>query len=100
MWAEAAVTIASASRPASASAVRTRGVRPPIRGSSLLAAWPMCHCLLLVLQGGKRRGHPGDRHAVGRAAHVVEPGQLEERDRVRVAPVLAADPELQVRLGL
>ena len=37
----------------------------------------------------------GDRHAIRRAAHVVEPGELEERDRVRVAAVLPADPELE-----
>src|SRR5215210_6939849 len=43
---------------------------------------------------------PGDRHAVGRAAHVVEPGHLEVSDRVGVAAVLAADPELELGLGL
>src|SRR6184192_648983 len=41
-----------------------------------------------------------DRHAVRRAAHVVEPGQLEELDRLGIAAVLAADAELEVRLGL
>src|SRR5215208_2328837 len=41
-----------------------------------------------------------DRHAVRRAAHVVEPRHVEEVDRVRVAPVLTADAELQVRLVL
>ena len=49
---------------------------------------------------GLRGRHPGDRHAVRRAAHVVEPGELEEADRVGVAAVLAADAELEVRLGL
>src|SRR5205823_2504526 len=46
-----------------------------------------------------RRRDPGDRHAVRRAAHVVETGELEERDRVRVAAVLAADAQLEVGLG-
>src|SRR5215210_464664 len=46
------------------------------------------------------RGHARDRHAVWRAAHVVEARDLEERDRLRVAAVLAAGAELQVRLAL
>src|SRR5215212_1537469 len=53
--------------------------------------------VLLRRLGG---GHPRDRHAVRRAAHVVEPGHLEEGDRLGVAAVLAADAELQVRLRL
>src|SRR3954453_4030626 len=55
---------------------------------------------LFVVQRRLRRRHPGYRHAVGRAAHVVEPGELEEADRLRSPAVLAADPELQIRLGL
>src|SRR5919199_5320950 len=47
-----------------------------------------------------RRGHARDRDAVRRAAHVVEPGPVEEVDRLGVAAVLAADPELEVGLGL
>src|SRR5690348_3003881 len=47
-----------------------------------------------------RGRHPGDRHAIRRAAHVVEPRHVEEVDRVGVAAVLAADAELQLRLGL
>src|SRR5919202_6953306 len=47
-----------------------------------------------------RRGHARDRDAVRRAAHVVKPGHVEEVDRLGVAAVLAADPELQLRLGL
>src|SRR3954454_11968386 len=44
--------------------------------------------------------HARDRHAVRRAAHVVEARHVEERDRIGVAPVLAADAQLQVRLRL
>src|SRR5689334_17653584 len=55
---------------------------------------------LLLRNCGLRGRHPGDRHAVRRAAHVVEPRHVEERDRVRVAAVLAADAELEVRLLL
>src|SRR4051812_47950783 len=47
-----------------------------------------------------RRRHPGDRDAERRAGHVVEPVAVEELDRVGVAPVLAADAELELRLGL
>src|SRR5439155_16769644 len=47
-----------------------------------------------------RSGHARDRHPVRRAAHVVEPGHLEERDRVRVAAVLPADAEPKVGLRL
>src|SRR4051812_16819697 len=39
---------------------------------------------------------PGDRHAERGARHVVEPDLGEEVDRVGVAAVLAADPEVQV----
>src|SRR5438270_6435315 len=56
---------------------------------------------LLAVAGRRLSGrHAGDRHPVRRAAHVVEPRELEERNRLGVAAVLAADPELEVRLGL
>ena len=45
-----------------------------------------------------RRGQPRDRHAEGRARDVVEPDLLAERDRRRVAAMLAADAELDVGL--
>src|SRR5581483_3999042 len=44
-----------------------------------------------------RRRETGDRHAVRRHADVVEADLVEEMHRRGVAPVLAADPELQVR---
>ena len=44
-----------------------------------------------------RRRHPRDRHAKRRARDVVEPGHVEELDRVGVSPVLAADAELEIR---
>ncbi len=45
------------------------------------------------LRGGDAR----DRHAERRAADVVQAGAMEERDRPRVASVLAADPDMQPR---
>ena len=42
---------------------------------------------------------PGDRHPERRAGHVVQADLVEEVHRVRVAAVLAADAELQVRAG-
>jgi omega-6 fatty acid desaturase (delta-12 desaturase) len=57
-------------------------------------------CLVRVPYGGLRRRDAGDRDAVRAAGHVVEPGHVEEVDRERVAAVLAADPELERRLGL
>ena len=44
-----------------------------------------------------RRGKARDRHAVGRAGHVVEPDPLAEADGRGIAAVLAADAELQFR---
>ena len=38
-----------------------------------------------------------DRHAERRAGHVVEPDPLDLGDRLRVAAVLAADPDLEAR---
>ena len=52
--------------------------------------------LLLRLDRRLGGGQPGDRHAVGRAAHVVQPGLEAELDRGRVAALLAADADLQV----
>src|ERR1700687_2112844 len=47
-----------------------------------------------------RRGQPRDRHAVGRARDVVQSDLVAERDRSRIAAMLAADPDLDVRAGL
>ena len=44
-----------------------------------------------------RGRHARDRDPERRARHVVEPRHVEELDRVRVSPVLAADAELEVR---
>src|SRR3954468_12760733 len=44
--------------------------------------------------------HARDRHPVRRAAHVVEARHVEEGDRLGIAAVLAADAQLEVRLGL
>ena len=45
------------------------------------------------------RRQPGDRRAVGRAGDVIQPHRVAEGDRGRVAAVLAADAELQIRTG-
>src|SRR5215210_7480043 len=49
-------------------------------------------------QRGLCRSEARERHAVGRAADVVEPEPVAERDRLRLAAVLAADAELEVLL--
>src|SRR5439155_1394434 len=46
-----------------------------------------------------RSRQPGERHTIGRAADVVEPQAVAERDRVRLAAVLAADAELDAFLA-
>src|SRR4051794_8451899 len=45
-----------------------------------------------------RRREPCERDAVGRAAHIVEAEAVAERDRLRLAAVLAADADLDVGL--
>src|SRR5205085_3045820 len=44
-----------------------------------------------------RRRQPGDRHAVGRGADIIEADLLAESDAGRVAAMLAAYAELEVR---
>src|SRR3954469_18931705 len=51
-----------------------------------------------LLQRRLSRRPPRQRHAIGRAADVVEPEAVAERDRVGLAAVLAADAQLQVVL--
>ena len=43
---------------------------------------------------------PRDRHAIGRARHVVESDLVAERHRCRIAAVFAADADLEARPGL
>src|SRR5436305_13161617 len=50
----------------------------------------------LLAERGLRRGEPRDRHAERRARHVVEPDLVAERNRRRIAAVLAADADLEV----
>src|SRR3954454_16387093 len=49
-----------------------------------------------LAERGLRGGEPRDRHAERRARHVVEPDLVAERDRSRIAAVLAADADLEV----
>src|SRR4051794_3164361 len=74
----------------------TRG-RPPV-----VAAERRARVTLRVRSVVERRlrgGEAGDRHAVRRARHVVEPGAMAERDRARLAAVLAADADLEAGTG-
>jgi len=52
-----------------------------------------------VPDGGPPRLEPGDGDPERRAGHVVQADAVEEVDRRRVAAVLTADPEVQVRVG-
>src|SRR3954454_18395427 len=51
------------------------------------------------LEGGARSFQSGNGDPERRAGKVVEAGGLEEVDRLRVAAVLPADAQVQVRLG-
>src|SRR5581483_9299972 len=53
---------------------------------------------LRFLQRRLRRREPCERDAVRRAADVVEPEPVAELDRAWLAAVLAADPDLELRL--
>src|SRR5438045_1071164 len=61
-------------------------------------------CNLLVTftggEGGLGGGQTSDGDAVGRTTDVIESDHVEELDAVGVATVLAADAQLQVRVGL
>src|SRR6185312_850567 len=54
--------------------------------------------VILQLRLGRRE--PGDRHAIGRAAHVIETDVAAEADRGGIAAMLAANPDLEVRARL
>ena len=48
-------------------------------------------------QGALGGGETGDRHAVGRRAHVVQPQRVAELDAAGITTMLTADPQLEVR---
>src|SRR5579859_108281 len=54
-------------------------------------------CARRRVEGGLGRRQPGDRHAVGRAADIVEADAVAEGDRGGIATVLAADAQLHPR---
>src|SRR5690349_22467108 len=58
---------------------------------------PRSAVLFALADGGLGGGQAGDRHAVGRAADVIQADALAELDRGRVAAMLAADAELDIR---
>ena len=62
-----------------------------------LFGWLLRRRGFLVLDRGLGGGEAGDRHAVGRARHIVEAELVAELHRVRITTVFAADAELDVR---
>src|SRR5579884_1173302 len=79
------------SGPCCCAAPRGHHSRP--RGCLAIGRWP---------RPGERRlcrGQARDGHAEGRAAHVVQAEFVAERDGGRIAPVLAADADLEVGPG-
>src|SRR6202020_3346439 len=53
-----------------------------------------------LAEGGLRRRQPRDRHAVGRALDIIEANLVAERDRSRIAAMLAANADLEIGAGL
>src|SRR4051812_178094 len=82
--------------PPGPAALRRRGARtwPPL-SAGLDVLGPV-----RLLQRSLRRREAGERDPVRRAADVIEPDPVAELDRRRLAAVLAADAELDVRLRL
>src|SRR4029077_14300383 len=72
---------------------RLIGVRVPIASCPLSAVSGRARGILA--ERSLRGGEPRDRHAERRARHVIEPDLVAERNRCRIAAVLAADAELQ-----
>src|SRR6476646_11146887 len=89
-----------------------RAHRPPTPPGSAVPhrrgarTWPWLPACLDVLgaagllQRRLRRREACERDAIGRAAHVVEPDPMAELHRRRLAAVLTADAELDLRLRL
>ena len=57
-------------------------------------------CGTCFLERGLGGGEPGERDPEGRAGDVVESEAVAERDRARLAAVLAADAELELGAGV
>src|SRR5882672_11648145 len=53
-----------------------------------------------LAERGLRRSQPRDRHAVGRARHIIQPDLVAERHRSRIAAMLAANADLEAGAGL
>src|SRR4051794_33360844 len=86
----------SHSRTSSSDAARQRP-RPSIRSSYLATGGDVLRARAF-LQRRLRCREPSERDAIRRAADVVEPEPVAERDGLRLAAVLAADAHLDVGL--
>src|SRR5437588_10078018 len=100
-----ALLVAWAERSCSSQAsVRSRGIIAVApRSEGVIGHPPLPVALgprLLLLQGRLRGGQPGGRDPVRRATHVGQPDLVAELDAGGIAPVLAADAELDVGAGL
>src|SRR5438132_6615362 len=72
--------------------------RPAGRTSTLLAARGGGLGRAGLRERGLRGCQTGERDAVRRAGHVIQAEPVTERDTLRLAAVLAANPELELRL--
>src|SRR5881628_2318138 len=60
---------------------------------------PSAFCCGFARNNGLRRCQSCDRHPIRGTAHIVESDLIKELDRGRIAAVLAADPDFEVRSG-
>src|ERR1039458_8460298 len=75
------------------------GSRWRLPALSLLGTWDSVVPSFLPQTQSQRR-QAGDRHAIGRAGHVVQAHAVAELDRTGLAAVFAADADFKIRTGL
>src|SRR5262249_60511166 len=83
-------------RPRRGGRAAGRQARPPGPACGPAEAPKDSFGLERAAQGGLRRRQPRDRHAVGRAGDVIEPGLVAEEHRGGIAAMLAANAELEL----